>query len=177
MFLWAWMCEGKACCSCRICHWQSGMFMLIRERQASCFSDAVSVPGLSWIQLWLVAFVAGSGAIFCPAFSCAPQRPCGVRGEPSVAWGSAGPLPGFTNKFMIAVVTSSPWGAGALAENICLLYLVFSRCSFWWCHGRCEDRSKEILGEFTLFLPLPTAHNSRSICTALPLRAYHSDAL
>lgn len=151
--------------------------MLIREHQALCFSDAVSVLGLSWIQLWLVAFVAGSGAISCPAFSSALQRPRGIRGEPCVVWESAGPLPGFTNKFMIAMVTSSPQGDGELAENICLPYLVFSRCSFWWCHDGCEDRSKEILGEFTLFLPPPTAHNSHSICTALPLHVYHSDAL
>lgn len=177
MFPWARMCEDKACCGCRICHWQSGMFVLIREHQALCFSDAVSVPGLSWIQLWLVAFVAGSGAISCPAFGSAPQRLCGISGEPSVAWGSTVPLPGFTKKFMIAVVTSFPWEAGELVENIFLPYLVFSRCSFWWCHGRCEDRSKEILGEFTPFLPLTMAHNSRSICTALPLGAYHSDAL
>lgn len=177
MFLWAWMCEGKACCGCRICYWQSGMFVLIRERQASWFLDAVSVPGLSWIQLWLVAFVAGSGTISCPAFPSAPQGLHGIRGEPSVVWGSADRLPRFTNKFMIAMVTSCSWGPGDLAENICLHYLVFCRCSFWWRHDGGEDRSKEILGEFTPLLPLPTAHNSRSICTALPLRAYHSDAL
>lgn len=34
-------------------------------------------------------------------------------------------------------------------ENIWLPHLVFSRCSFRWCHGGCEDRSQEILGEFT----------------------------
>lgn len=112
MFLWAQMCKGKACCGCRIRHWQSGMFVLIRERQAPCFSDAVSVPGLSWIQLWLVALVAGSGSVSCPAFSSALQRPRGVRGEPCVAWGSGGPLPGFTNKVTIAMVAFSPRGAG-----------------------------------------------------------------
>uniref|UniRef100_A0A8C0EJ70 Glutamate dehydrogenase 1, mitochondrial n=1 Tax=Bubo bubo TaxID=30461 RepID=A0A8C0EJ70_BUBBB len=108
MFLWARMCEGKACCGCRIHHWQSGMFVLIRERQASCFSDAVSVPGLSWIQLWLVAFVAGSGPVSCPAFGSAPQRPHGIREESCVGSGSAGPMPGFANKVTIAVVTFSP---------------------------------------------------------------------
>lgn len=151
MLLWAQMCEGMS--RCRTRHWQPGMLVLIRKCQASCSPDAVAVPGLSWIQLWLVAFVAGSGSISCPALGSALHRLHGITREPCVVWGSSGPLPGFTNTVTIAIVTSSPWGAGELAENICLPYPAFSRCSFLCCHGGCEDQSKEILGEFTPRFP------------------------
>lgn len=67
--------------------------------------------------------------------------------------GKRGPLPGFTNTVTTATVTSSPWGAGELAENICLPYPAFSRCSFLCCHGGCEDQSKETLSEFTPRFP------------------------
>lgn len=148
---WAQMSEGTSCC--RISPWQPGMLVLIRKCPASSSSDAVSVPGLSWIQLWLVAFVAGSRSISHPASSSALQRLHGITREPWGAWGSRGPLPGFTNTVTIARVTSSPWGAGELAENICLPYPAFPRCSFLCCHGGCEDESKEMLGEFTPRFP------------------------
>lgn len=172
MLLWAQMCEGMSCC--RIHHWQPGMLVAIRKCQTLSSSDAV--PGLSWIQLWLLAFVAGSRSISHLAFSSALQRLPGITREPCVAWGSGGPLPGFTSTVTIATVTSSPWGAGELAENICLPYPAFSRCSFLCCMVgvRINPRKHWVS---SLLVSLPTAHNSRSICTALPLRAYHSDVL
>lgn len=93
-----------------------------------------------------------------------------------VAWGSGGPLPGFTNTVTIATVTSSPWGAGELAENICLPYPAFSRCSFLCCMVGVRINPRKYWVS-SLLVSLPTAHNSRSICTALPLGAYHSDVL
>lgn len=75
------MCKGRACCGCRIHRWQPRVFVLIREPQASCCSETVSVPGLSWIQLWLLPAVAGSGSVSCPAFSSLPWGLHGVRGS------------------------------------------------------------------------------------------------
>ena len=46
--------------------------------------DAVSVPGLSWIQLWLVAFVAGSEPVSCPAFGS--SRRCRMALGGSHVW-------------------------------------------------------------------------------------------
>lgn len=175
MFLWAQTREGRAGCACRIHHWRSGMFILIREHQASCFSKAVSVPGLSWIQLWLVAFVAGSGATACPAFSSAPQSPwCEQRASP--VWCGAVLTPCLHSPTS-SQLSWSPPAPRELAKNICLPYPVFSRCSFRWCRDRCKDQTEESLGEFAPLLPPPTAHNSCSVCTALPLCAAHSDAL
>lgn len=96
-----------------------------------------------------------------------------LRGELCVAWGSSVPLPGFTSRVLIATVTSS--SPGELAENICLPYPVFSRCPFWWCHDgmRIDPRKYSV----SSLLPPPTACYSQSVSTALPLRAYHSDAL
>lgn len=163
---WAQMSEGTSCC--RIPPWQPGMLVLIRKCPASSSSDAVSETGLSWIQLWLVAFVAGSRSISHPASSSALQRLHGITREPWGAWGSVAPCLDSPTRSQLPESLPPPGEQVSWQRTSVCLTQPFPDVPF--CVAMVGVRmNPRKCWVSSLLVSLPTAHNSRSICTALPL--------